>query len=250
MDEKRPDPTAPVSRPVLPQPVVAPPESVYDELIALNNELSNVTRELHRSKAELERLNRELEQRVADRTAELRRTVERLEREIEERARTEAALRDSRERLAAQAVALEDKNVALRELLSQLAREKERIVADLSANVDRLLLPLLGRLRERAGAGEGGYLEVLEDNVRLLMTPFARRLDRALRALTPRELEIANLLRSGLSTKEVAALTNLSEETVTTHRRAIRRKLGLTGEDQNLTTFLRTLSDAPDDPAG
>lgn len=220
-----------------------PTEDVYAELSALNNELSNVTRELHRSKAELERLNRDLERRVDERTAELRRTVGRLEREIEVRAQTEAALRANREQLAAQAVALEDKNTALRELLGELGREKERHLADLAANVDRLLLPLVARLKERAGQTERGYLAVLEENVQLLMAPFARRLDRALRALTPRELEIANLLRSGLATKEIAALTHLSEETVHTHRRAIRRKLGLAGVQQNLTTWLRSLGD-------
>ena len=59
--------------------------------------------------------------------------------------------------------------------------------------------------------------------------------------MTARELELCNLLRSGLSSKEIATLTGVSVATVTTHRRSIRRKLGLTKTGTNLVTWLKSV---------
>lgn len=217
------------------------PTALYDEILALNQRLSDVSRELHRTNAKLEGLNRELEERVAERTVALRETVERLEREAAERARTADALRDSEEMLAAQYALLEQKNAALREMLSQIEREKKRVSDDVVENVDRLLIPLVQRLKERATGIERGWLDVLEDNVRTLTTPFGRRLDGPGLGLTGRELELCNLLRSGLSSKEIATLLGVSEETISTHRRSIRRKFGLTQSGTNLVTYLKAL---------
>jgi DNA-binding NarL/FixJ family response regulator len=45
--------------------------------------------------------------------------------------------------------------------------------------------------------------------------------------LTPRELEIVQLLAEGKSTKEVAGILNLSVKTAETHRSNVMRKLGI-----------------------
>jgi DNA-binding CsgD family transcriptional regulator len=58
--------------------------------------------------------------------------------------------------------------------------------------------------------------------------------------LTPREQEICDMIRDGLSSKEISEVLNLSILTVHKHREQIRDKLGLTNQNINLSTFLRS----------
>jgi len=57
--------------------------------------------------------------------------------------------------------------------------------------------------------------------------------------LTLRELHVCKLIRSGLTTKQIAAVMGVSSGTVTTHRTNIRKKLGLVGAQDNLSAYLK-----------
>ena len=56
--------------------------------------------------------------------------------------------------------------------------------------------------------------------------------------LTLAELNVCRFIRAGHSTKEIAAALGISPETVQTHRKNIRRKLGVRGQDAQLAAFL------------
>jgi DNA-binding CsgD family transcriptional regulator len=56
--------------------------------------------------------------------------------------------------------------------------------------------------------------------------------------LTPVEMEVANFVRHGRTTKEIATLMNISSRTVDMHRLNIRRKLGIHRTGTNLRSFL------------
>jgi len=60
--------------------------------------------------------------------------------------------------------------------------------------------------------------------------------------LTPQEIEVASLIREGRSSKEIAALLNLSLTTIHFHRRNLRRKLNLRNYSINLRTYLLSLT--------
>jgi DNA-binding CsgD family transcriptional regulator len=60
--------------------------------------------------------------------------------------------------------------------------------------------------------------------------------------LTSKELDVANLIREGKTTKEIADLLYLSKNTIDFHRNNIRRKLGITNEKTNLRAYLSSLS--------
>lgn len=64
--------------------------------------------------------------------------------------------------------------------------------------------------------------------------------DPLFQVLTPREIEVCRLVRDGSSTKEIASNLHLTFETVQTHRKNIRRKLGLNGSKASLQMFIRT----------
>jgi DNA-binding CsgD family transcriptional regulator len=59
--------------------------------------------------------------------------------------------------------------------------------------------------------------------------------------LTPVEVQTCNMIKNGLSTKEIAKLRGISPATVSRHREHIRKKLGITNKKVNLATYLNVL---------
>ncbi|MHC4453627.1 MAG: helix-turn-helix transcriptional regulator [Planctomycetota bacterium] len=57
---------------------------------------------------------------------------------------------------------------------------------------------------------------------------------------TAKEIEVCNMIKNGLTSKEIASLLNISFLTIEKHRVNIRRKLGIINKDINLTSFLKT----------
>jgi DNA-binding CsgD family transcriptional regulator len=60
--------------------------------------------------------------------------------------------------------------------------------------------------------------------------------------LTSREIDVAELIKQGLSSKEAAEKLGISERAVVFHRQSLRRKLGVTGSSEGLRNALRRLS--------
>lgn len=52
------------------------------------------------------------------------------------------------------------------------------------------------------------------------------------------------MIRSGLSSKQIAKVMGFSSQTVLVHRKNIRKKLNLDGSGQNLASFLRARNDS------
>ena len=158
-----------------------------------------------------------------------------------ERKQAEKALSQSEQKLKEQNLLLKDKNIALREVMDQLITEKNSLETKVMANVDQLLLPLLKKLENKGSAIDREYLALLEDNIKQLTSSFGTQISKKIPRLTPRENEICNMIRSGLSSKEVAKLLNISYRSVETYRNYIRKKLGITNKKVNLATYLTTL---------
>ena len=83
------------------------------------------------------------------------------------------------------------------------------------------------------------YIEILEKELDNLTSSFSKRLIENNSDLTPREIEICNMIKDGLSTKEIAGILHLSVQTIITHRRNIREKLHIRNKKENLSTYLQ-----------
>ena len=137
---------------------------------------------------------------------------------------------------------MEQKNVDLREILEQIEMEKKIIKDNVTANVDAVLLPALLKLKSQHQSVDSKYIKILQNNLEELASSFASRLTRMESKLAPREIEICNLIKNGLTSKEIADLLNIDQRTVDGHRNNIRKKLGISHKDINLTVYLQTLN--------
>lgn len=166
--------------------------------------------------------------------------AERLGRTSEQK-QAEKALHKSEKKLKEQNQLLMEKNIALREVMNQLISEKKNLEERVLDNVDQLLLPLLKKLKNKGANIETEFFKVFENNLEQLTSSFGSSISRKIPKLTPRENEICNMIRSGLSSKEIARLLSISYRSVETYRNYIRKKLGITNQKINLTTYLASL---------
>ena len=156
----------------------------------------------------------------------------------------EERLRESENALWQEKQKLEDANTALKVLLQQREADQRRMESDVLDNVRRMVVPLLERLgRLPLPQAAGPILTSLERRLAELTQPFLRRLSAAEAVLTPQEIEVAALIREGLSSKEIAARMHLSLTTINFHRRNLRRKLNLRNAGINLRTYLLSLTE-------
>jgi DNA-binding CsgD family transcriptional regulator len=85
------------------------------------------------------------------------------------------------------------------------------------------------------------FLSIIESNLNEIATPFTRKMSLKYSNLTPKEIGIANLIRHGNSTRKIAKLMNISPRTVDTHRKNIRKKIGIDKKKTNLRSHLSSL---------
>lgn len=144
------------------------------------------------------------------------------------------------EHLKKRSAELEETNAALRVLLRQRELDKEEISQVFQQNVDQLVLPFFCKLRKsNTSSSQDNIIKSIENNLKQINAPFAHRISNLYSKLTPAEIQVANLIKNGHSSKETASLLNLSDKTVYTHRRNIRKKSGITNQKVNLQTILQ-----------
>jgi DNA-binding CsgD family transcriptional regulator len=153
--------------------------------------------------------------------------------------KAEQALKNREAELETKTKNLEEVNTALRVLLNQRNEDKEELEEKVLHNVKELVMPYLEKLNEGVmDAKQKSYVDILASNLNDIVSPFSRSLSAKYLNLTPSEIQIANLLKLGKTTKEIADMLNVSARTVETHRKNIRKKLGLHSRKANLRTHL------------
>ena len=160
-------------------------------------------------------------------------------RDISDRKKSEEAMRRGEELLQARTIELEEANVTLKVLLQKRDDEKREFEARIVSNVQTLILPYLEKLKKsQLPENKKAYVNIIETNLNEIISPFAHGVSHKYFNLTPTEIQIADLIKQGQTTKEIAEFLNVSAKTVEFHRDNIRKKLGLKNKKINLRTHL------------
>ncbi|MGA1791956.1 MAG: PAS domain S-box protein [bacterium] len=157
--------------------------------------------------------------------------------DITERKKSQQALEAFAKELGKQKKSLEEKNIALREVLGQLEVEKRKMQEDIIKNIDELIIPIVKRLQLKGVSQE--YITLLERNLKEITSSFGRKITQETNKLTSKEIEICSMIKNGLASKEISNLLNISFQTVVKHRKNIRKKLHISKKDINLYSYLQ-----------
>jgi len=154
----------------------------------------------------------------------------------------EEELKEREKELEIKTSNLEEVNAALRVLLKRRDEDKAELEEKVLSNMKELALPYLEKLK-KSGLDErqSVCIDVLESNLNDIISPFLRSLSPRYLDFTPAEIQVANLIRHGKTTKEIAEFLNLSSETIDSHRKNIRRKIGIKNKKANLRTYLLSI---------
>ena len=176
---------------------------------------------------------------------------EALEREVREKSHNlidlHETLQEHQREMQERESSLRDVTGTVRTLLNQQRQEKRDFETVILENVRQSIQPFIQKLKAtRLSPTQKNYLEALEKNLENIISPFIKAISSRYLNLTPTELQVADLIRQGRRTKDIAAILNLSPNTVMTHRYHLRDKLGLKNKSVSLTTYLKTLEQQSD----
>ena len=168
---------------------------------------------------------------------ELKRHKDQLEHKVEERT---AELKASKEELEIKTRTLEEVNTALKVLLRQREEDKKDLEDRFATNVRKLILPYVEKMKKgRLEPQVLSYVNVMETNLNEIMSPFLQSVGQF--NLTPRETQVASLIKDGKTTKEIAEIIGIAPSAVDSHRNNIRFKLKLNKRKVNLQMYLQTM---------
>ena len=170
-----------------------------------------------------------LEVKVKERTEELESAIERLQ-------QAEITLR-------LRAKELEESNTALKVLLKQRELDQHEFQNNMLSNIKHLIMPYIEKLkRSRAMSDELVYINIIESNLKDIVSPFSAKLSYQYLDFTPREIMIADLIKDGKQDKDIMEILNVSLDTVKAHRKNIRKKLAINNTKINLRTKLLSIA--------
>ena len=176
---------------------------------------------------------------VKDRDGKATIAITVVSKDITDRRQTEEALQKRESELVKKSLMLEDINTTLSVLLKRRKQDKEELEEKVLANIKELIVPYIDMLKSsRMDERNRAHVDILESNLKNIISPFSQKLSSKNLNLTPKEIRIASLIREGKSTKEMAEILNITRASIDTHRHNIRSKFGLNNKKINLRSYL------------
>lgn len=146
-----------------------------------------------------------------------------------------------KESLAQEKAQRREMYITLRNVMNSIEKEKTGQDKLIAHKIETMLFPALDKVRKEPSKDmQNTYLDIIREHLLGLTKTFPRDLDIGFIRLTRSEMKICHYLQAGYSSKEIADTLNISIETIQTHRRNIRKKLGLHGRKTSLYSFLST----------
>ncbi len=162
--------------------------------------------------------------------------------DITERKRAEKLLRQSERELQVKSIKLAQTNTALKVLLEQRDEEKMELQRNFVFNIEKLVLPYVSELEGMlSDPRQLAYIQTIKSNLLDVISPFLRKLASRYLSLTPKQIQVINLIRQGRLSKEIAEIMGVSKAAIDFHRNEIRHKLGIRNRKINLKSYLQAM---------
>ena len=163
--------------------------------------------------------------------------------DVTERKQAEEALIRSEQELRLKAQNLEEMNATLKTLLNTIEKDKEELKERILTNIKQQVLPYLDKLKKTPmSAIQKDFVKIVEQALDEIASPFVQVLTSRYLNLTAKEIQIAALIKEGMTSKEIAELLNISKREIDFYRGKIRKKMGLKNKKFNLQLLLRNFS--------
>ena len=138
---------------------------------------------------------------------------------------------------------IQEVNIALKVLLKKIEQDKIDLEQQILANIAERINPYLERLKnQRLDTNQASIVNIVAANIQEITSSFTHSVSLGNEKLSPTEMQIANLVKHGRSTKEIAELMNLAPGTISIHRKNLRKKLGISRHKVNLQSYLSSYS--------
>ncbi len=162
--------------------------------------------------------------------------------DITEQVLVQNVLKEREKELKIKAINLEEANAALRVLLKQREEDKKRLEEIFLSNIKERIVPYLQKLeKSRLDDIQSNLVIIIKENLDDLLSPFLHHLSSRYSNLTPKEIEVASLVKEGKTTKEIAEILSSTQRAIEFHRHRLRKKLGINNIKANLRSHLLTL---------
>lgn len=136
---------------------------------------------------------------------------------------------------------LAEARIALRVLLDKKNEAAREICEKILFNIEKFVVPYLNKLQlECSSESQEVLLKIIQANLKQVTSSLAYTNKDDFSRLTPTQVQVMDLIKHGHSTKEIAAILNLSPSTVASHRQEIRKRLSLNNKKINLYTALNS----------
>ena len=153
-------------------------------------------------------------------------------------AELEKRVTERTEELNQKAKRLVETNIALEVLLEKREQDKQDLEKKVVENIEKLICPYLEKLKlVQSETAKKALFKIIHANLDEITSTFINEKN-YLAKLTPAQMQIADLVKHGHTTKEIAYILNLSPSTIACHRQEIRKRLSLTNKSMNLQTAL------------
>ncbi len=160
-------------------------------------------------------------------------------RDITDYKRLESSLLEMKKKLERNRIDLSEFSSAFKVLLNQKEQHQKELEESILANLKESILPYAERLGKTAlDDTQRNHLTAIQKTLQGILSPFLKKISSRNFNLTPMEIQVADLVRSGNTSKEIAAILGIAEKTVSTHRYNLRIKLGLKNNKVNLRSHL------------
>jgi len=137
---------------------------------------------------------------------------------------------------------LEETNEALKILLARGEDDKKLVEDSIKSNVKELVLPYVDKLKLTGlSVEQQTYLEIIETTIKNVFSSFLQKITSKQYHFTPKEIQVATLIREGKTTKQIADIMKVTRSAIGLHRHHIRNKLGLGKAKVNLRSYLLSL---------